>query len=103
MWVSRNIYHLDGPEALVHLDSLLSIPDLKAIEWVPGAGNAPMSQWTELLQKIQNAGKLLSIACEKWEVEKLVKELEPEKLLLHTTCGSEKEMEEIIENVRKWT
>ena len=44
-WVERTIFHLDGPEAIRHLDSLLSLPRLDGIQWVPGDGKPPMSQW----------------------------------------------------------
>ena len=37
-WAERTVYHLDGPGAIRHLDSLLALPRLTAIQWVPGAG-----------------------------------------------------------------
>ncbi|MCL2527006.1 MAG: trimethylamine corrinoid protein 2 [Defluviitaleaceae bacterium] len=39
-----NIFHLDGPDALRHLDSLLALPNINAIQWVFGAGAPPASQ-----------------------------------------------------------
>ncbi len=100
--IDRTIYHLDGPDSLKHLDSLLSLSGLDGFQWVPGAGSAPMSEWIELLQKIQNAGKKLLIICEKYEVEKILKGLKPEGVLIETACGSIKEAEELIKNVKKW-
>jgi hypothetical protein len=50
-------YHLDGPGALPHLDLLLSIPELKGIQWIPGAGQPPITQWPEVLKRIRAAGK----------------------------------------------
>lgn len=38
-FLDHSIYHLDGPSALRHIDSLLSITELDAIPLVPGAGN----------------------------------------------------------------
>ncbi|NJL30370.1 MAG: hypothetical protein HC898_01360 [Phycisphaerales bacterium] len=38
-WADNTLYHLDGPNAVPHLDILLSINALDAIQWVPGAGN----------------------------------------------------------------
>ncbi|NLO36424.1 MAG: hypothetical protein GX112_08745, partial [Clostridiaceae bacterium] len=32
----KGLYHLDGPGELVHLDLLCTIPNLHAIQWVPG-------------------------------------------------------------------
>ena len=100
--VLRSVYHLDGPQALAHLDLLLSVPGINAIQWVPGAGNDPMSEWIPMLQKIQKARKSIICKCEKWEVEKLVKELKPEGLLVETTCGSRGEADKILKNVKKW-
>jgi len=34
-------YHLDGPGQLRHLDILLGIPNLRGIQWIPGAGQPP--------------------------------------------------------------
>lgn len=54
-------YHLDGPGELPHLDSLLSIPELKGIQWIPGAGAPDWKHWPDLYRKIMDAGKLLQI------------------------------------------
>jgi len=55
-------YHLDGPGEIPHLDHLLSISELKGIQWVPTKGPADMKNWPELYRKIRNAGKLIQIA-----------------------------------------
>jgi 5-methyltetrahydrofolate--homocysteine methyltransferase len=52
---------LDGPGQLVHLDSLLSIPELDNIQWVPGAGNPDEWNWPEVYKKIRDAGKLIHL------------------------------------------
>ena len=57
--LTNAFYHLDGPGQLNHLDSLLAIPELKGIQWIPGAGQPDMSQWPEVYQKIHAAGKLI--------------------------------------------
>jgi GNAT superfamily N-acetyltransferase len=102
-WVARTIYHLDGPGATRHLDALLALPKLDGIQWVPGAGAAPTSEWIPLLKRIQAAGKLIVASCEKHEVEKLLSELRPEGLLLGTSCSSPEEVEELLKNVQRWT
>ncbi len=55
------VYHLDGPGTLVHLDDILSIKRIDAIQWVSGDGQPPMHTWRELLHKIHDAGKGLTI------------------------------------------
>ena len=37
-WLDYSLYHLDGTQAMGHLDSILSIESLNAIEWTPQAG-----------------------------------------------------------------
>ena len=59
--LDRTIYHLDGPGQLSHLDSLLDIDELDAIQWIPGAGAADSAQWPEVYAKILNAGKNIQI------------------------------------------
>lgn len=54
-------YHLDGIGQLPHLDSLLRIPELKGVQWVPGAGQKPPSQWPDVYRRIRAAGKLAQI------------------------------------------
>ena len=51
--------HLDGVPQLKHLDSLLEIPELKGVQWVPGAGQPGVSEWPEVYREIRDAGKLI--------------------------------------------
>ncbi len=94
--VDRSIYHLDGPGAIRHLDALLALPRLTGIQWVPGAGQAPMSEWIPLLRRIQAAGKSLVLGCEPWEVEVLLRALKPEGLLIRTSCSSVAEADALL-------
>lgn len=49
-------YHLDGPDAIRHLDSLCSIQDLHVIQWVAGAGDT-RRDWSDLYRRIDRLGK----------------------------------------------
>lgn len=60
-FLDYSIYHWDGPGQLCHLDNLLAIPELDAIQWVPGDG-APLQdddQWFPYYRKILDSGKNL--------------------------------------------
>ncbi|MDP2919216.1 MAG: hypothetical protein Q8O43_03240 [Dehalococcoidia bacterium] len=54
-------YHLDGKGQVPHLKMLLSLKSLKGIQWIPGAGQPPPSQWLPLLRQIRDAGKLCQL------------------------------------------
>ena len=53
----HSIYHLDGKGELKHLDDLLALPELNAIQWVPGDGTPTGIVWKEVYAKIAAAGK----------------------------------------------
>lgn len=59
--LTNPFYHLDGPGQLPHLDSLLTIPELKGVQWVPGAGVPGWEAWPEVYRKIRDAGKLIQV------------------------------------------
>lgn len=63
-FLERNIFHLDGPGALRHLDDLLELPEMDGLQWVYGAGNGPARKWTDVYRKAQAAGKCQQILCE---------------------------------------
>jgi len=59
--LANAFYHLDGPGQLPHLDSLLSIPELRGIQWVSGAGQPEITEWPDVYRRIHKAGKLIQI------------------------------------------
>lgn len=69
------VYHFDGQEQIRHLDSLLSLPKLRAIQWTPVAGQPKTSHFIPVLQKIQKAGKNLVLFPQASEVETLMDNL----------------------------
>ncbi len=62
--LDRSVFHLDGPQALRHLDLLLDLPQLDAVQWVYGAGNGPAAKWIEVYQRCQAAGKSVQVLAE---------------------------------------
>lgn len=55
--LNHTIYHLDGIGQIPHLDILLSLDKLNAIQWVPGDGQPNAPYWIELYKRIEAAGK----------------------------------------------
>ena len=51
------IYHLDGVGELPHLDMLLGIKELDAVQWVYGDGQPTARHWLEVYKRIAAAGK----------------------------------------------
>ena len=49
-------YHLDGPDAIRHLESLSSLESLHIVQWVAGAGGTTRD-WSDLYRRIDALGK----------------------------------------------
>jgi hypothetical protein len=114
--LDNTVYHLDGPDAIPHLPALHSLfghtPARSAgadhdpvipIQWVPGAGAAPMAGWIPLLKQIQAQGANLHLWCQPDEVEPLMTELSSRGLFLSTWSAGEEEAEELIKLVARLT
>jgi hypothetical protein len=99
--VEHRIYHLDGPGALSHLETLLSIPELQAIQWVPGAGQEAIRRWIPLIRHVQQAGKRIAVAVRPVEIDLLLHEVRPEGLCLSTTCQSEGEARRLLARLER--
>jgi len=103
-YLDRCIFHLDGPDALRHLDVLLAQEDLDALQWVYGAGNGPAARWIDVYRKAQEAGKCIQLLCEDLDDAMTVAEnLHPEGLWF---CPGGRyardEAEAFIKHVERW-
>ena len=100
----KSIYHLDGPDALHHLDSLLDIKELDGVQWVPGAGNEGYAKWIDVYQKIQNQGKLIQLWVDIDELSLVFETLKPEGVWISGICGisDEYSANEVLKRISKW-
>lgn len=69
------IYHLDGVGQLAHLDTLLTMDRLKAVQWVPGDGNPHGSVWTDVYRKIRDSGRMAEFVGSAEQFEEMVREV----------------------------
>ena len=99
-----SLHHLDGPGCLNHLDSLLSIRELNAIQWVWGAGNGVVIDWLDVFKKIQAAGKGIQLHSVRPEyLDVIMENLHPEGVWLNLIgVSSEEEGNALIEKVETW-
>ena len=81
--MTHNIFHLDGKGLLRHLDRILEIPEINAIQWVQGVGDdQPIMQWLPVIGKIQDAGKGVVVDLQLSELEPFIAAMRPEGLYL---------------------
>ena len=78
--VGRAVFHLDGPDAARHIDTLLEVPDIQAIQFTPGARTPSALAWVHMFGRIQQCGRSLLVVCPPEEVITLCEALRPEGL-----------------------
>jgi len=97
-------YHLDGPLARRHVPALLSRRYVRAIQYVPGAGQPPNGPaWIELYREVQGAGRCLDLSVPPENVQYVMRHLRPEGLVVRTWAASREEADELVELSTKWS
>jgi hypothetical protein len=104
-WLDYSLYHLDGTQAIVHLDALLEIEALDAIEWTPQVslpqGGDPM--WYDLYRRILAAGKSVqAIGVRPHEVIPLLDAVGPQGMFVMVNADSQAEAEALVEAVEAY-
>jgi len=101
---THNVWHLDGAGCSRHLDDLLELKELQAIQWVQGAGGSePIMQWTPLIKKIQSAGKSVMVSLKYHEFEPFINAVPPKGVHLSVEAPDEETAEAVVRRAEKWT
>ncbi|MBT3273237.1 MAG: hypothetical protein HN368_08795 [Spirochaetales bacterium] len=98
-WLDRSLFHLDGPNCICHLEHLLAIPELDAIQWTPGAGQPSPgdSTWYGLYERILGAGKSVQILGTTIEEAKhILNTFGAKGVYLSVSVGSEAEDDDMV-------
>jgi len=103
--IDYTLYHLDGVGAMHHLDALLEIDELNAIQWTPGVGEPQggSPKWYDLYKKILAHGKSI-MAC--WvtldELRPLLDNIGGEGVHIEMDFHNEREVEQALRIVEEY-
>ncbi|HOU11521.1 MAG TPA: trimethylamine corrinoid protein 2 [Anaerolineae bacterium] len=101
--MDRNIYHLDGPQALRFLDTLLAVPEIHAIQWVAGAGRDYWADWVHVYRRIQAAGKAFCIYLPVEDLDRVFEALRPEGAWLILSGVYDQDMADAaLQKIARW-
>jgi len=102
--LDRSIYHLDGPDALRHLDALLACPRLNGIQWVCGDGKGPATRWVDVYRRVQAAGKCVQVLyTDMDDARVLAQHIRPEGVWFSLTgTYSKAEAEDFLRFLERW-
>lgn len=102
--MSQNIYHVDGKGVARHLDDILSVPEITAIQWVQGVGDDyPIMQWVDFIKNLQAKDMPVIVDLAKEDLDTFMDEMDPEGLFLWIATQSEEEELDILKRVSQWT
>ena len=99
---THNVFHVDGVGVLRHLDQILSLPQIQAIQWVQGVGDElPILQWLPVIRRIQAAGKGVVVDLQLSELEDFISAMEPDGLYL-CIAAEENIQTDILNRLTQW-
>lgn len=99
--LDHSLYHLDGVEAVRHLDSLLSIDELDGIQWNPEPQFSDPLLYVDVLRRIQDRGKKLFISCSPDKVRPLLEAIGREGVFLSVVCRDESAAREVVRDLER--
>lgn len=100
-----SVYHLDGTQCLPHLDQLLGIEGLNAVEWTPQAGieGGGNRRWYDLYRRILDSGKSVqAVGVKPEEVEPLLKATGGRGMYIQIAAGGENQPKELMKRAQKY-
>ena len=101
--MSHNIFHVDGHGVAKHLDTILSVPEVHALQWVQGVGdNYPIMQWVPLIKDMQDRGKPVIVDLSIEDLNDFISVMKPEGLFLWVAVEDEQEELDILDRIKKW-
>lgn len=111
--VDYSLYHLDGPAAIKHVEALMEIVELDALQWTPGAGqpDGGNEKWYPIYDQVVAANKSLWImfsdgGINEWinSADKLVKRYGPQRLYFLFPVLAEDDALRLMKKAEKdWT
>jgi hypothetical protein len=99
---AHNVFHVDGPGVAKNLDSILTLPNLAAIQWAQGIGkDLPILQWIPLIERIQRAGKGVVVDLRPEELDTFMRRVDRRGIFLWVSAEP-RDQREVLERVARW-
>ena len=100
--MTHNIFHVDGKGVARHLDAILSVPEVHALQWGQGVGDdRPIRQWVPLIKEMQaRVPVIVDLASE--ELDGFMAVMKPEGLFPWIATKSEEEEIAILKRLERW-
>jgi hypothetical protein len=102
--MTHTIFHVDGKGVARHLQAILNVPEVHALQWVQGmGGDYPIMQWVPLIRELQSKGVPVIVDLSPAELDSFVDATDPHGLFLWVATDNEAEELEILKRIEKWS
>jgi hypothetical protein len=100
---THNVFHVDGRGVAKHLDTILGVPKVHAIQWVQGVGSDyPIMQWVPFIKDLQAKQVPVIVDLSKEDLNDFLSIMDPRGLFLWVATEKEEEEIEILKRIEKW-
>lgn len=101
--MTHNIFHIDGRGVAKHLDMILSVPEVHALQWVQGVGSdQPIMQWVPFIKTMQARAPVI-VDLSEHELDDFMDAVKPEGIFLWIATDTEEEELELLKRISRWT
>jgi hypothetical protein len=101
--MTHNIFHVDGRGVARHLEAILSVPEVHAIQWVQGVGkDYAIMQWVPFIKRLQEKGMPTIVDLAPSDLEDFIAVMDPHGLFLWMATENEQQELRILELLSKW-
>lgn len=101
--MTHNVFHVDGRGVAKHLDTILSVPEVHAVQWVQGMGDYyPIMQWVPFLKELQAKNVPVIVDMDAGDLDEFMTQMDPKGLFLWIATENEAEELEILKRINEW-
>lgn len=101
--MTHNVYHVDGKGVARHLDDIIELGDIHAVQWVQGVGDdQPIMQWLPLIKRLQERQMPVIVDLNKKELPRFIEAISPEGIFLWVAADDEEEEQRLLKLVEGW-
>lgn len=101
--MTHNIFHVDGQGVAKHLEAILSVPEIHAIQWVQGVGDEyPIMQWVSLIKELQARELPVIVDLSAEDLNDFMDVMDPIGLYLWVATENEQQETDILKRIGKW-
>ncbi len=102
--MTHNVFHVDGLGVARHIDAILSVPEVKCIQWVQGMGDDyPIMQHLDFIRKVQSKNRGIIVDLAKEDLDEFMACMKPDNIFFWIATESEEEELAIMKKVQKWS